>query len=434
MVEKNILRVGIAGLGNVGSEVVRQIIEKVDLLQERCNKEIKVVAVSARDKSKKRDLNLDKITWYNDPLDLANDKNIDVVVELIGGEKSVAYNLCKESLLNGKHVVTANKAMLAHYGSDFAQLAFEQNKIFAFEAAVAGGIPIIKVLKESLVSSKFKKISGIMNGTCNYILSTMEATSREFSDILQEAQRLGYAESDPSFDIDGIDTAHKLAIVASIAFGAKIDFSQIYVEGIRHIALTDINYAKDLGYKIKLLGVCSQKNNMLEHAVYPVMVAFNSPIANISNANNAILIRSDTIDNLLLTGPGAGGAATASAVIADICDIACGRSSYMFNKTPNHLTNFKVLPIKDHECAYYLRLKVLDKTGVLAIVTSIFNKAGISMDSLLQKSSKSDLEGLAVDIVGITHITSEDKIKFALAELAKIDSVVEAPHIIRVDK
>jgi homoserine dehydrogenase len=425
------LRVGIAGLGTVGGGVVKVLAKQADLLAKRCGREIVVTAVSSRSREKDRGFVLDSnITWYDDAISIASDENVDVVVELIGGDSGVALELCEKSLNAGKHFVTANKAMIAKHGTRLAQIAEKKNVALSFEAAVAGGIPIIKALKEGLAGNACSRISGIMNGTCNYILTTMKEEERDFAEVLKEAQDLGYAEADPSFDVDGIDTAHKLAILASIAFGAPADFDAIYIEGIRKITLLDIKYAYEMNYKIKLLGIAIANDNGIEQHIYPCLVPINHPLSKVDGVNNAVFIEGDSIGKLLLEGPGAGELATASAVVADIADIAASRFSYPFGMPVESLQEYKNIDFNQHEGEYYLRITVRDEAGVLAGISDILKDAGISIESLVQKPVK---KGQDVNIVVITHICSENSINKAMEKIVEINGVVGKPGVLRIE-
>lgn len=426
----SILRVGIAGLGTVGTGVIQILQEKALLLGQRCGKKLVVSAVSARNKAKERPVPLEGIAWYDDPLDLATDPGIDVVVEVIGGESGVAYNLCEKALLQGKHVVTANKAMIAHHGVYFAELAEKKGRSFMFEAAVAGGIPVIKVLREGLAANSISSVAGIMNGTCNYILTTMQETGRAFTDVLHDAQRLGYAEADPSFDIDGVDTAHKLAILSSIAFGAPVDVDALHVEGIRNLSYEDIHYAEGFGYRIKLLGIGRKTAEGVSLYVYPAMVPSGYPIAQVKGVTNAIVLKGDRVGSIILEGPGAGSGPTASAVVADIMDIAAGRKVPVFNQPVSSLKEQPCVPIDKREGVYYIRIGVDDKLGVMASITNIFSHCNISLDAVVQKPVT---EGEIVNIVVLTHHTKEALIAEAISHITQLEAVRAAPHRVRVE-
>jgi homoserine dehydrogenase len=424
------LNIGIAGLGTVGAGVAKILTQNTQLLQDRAGCKINIVAVSARDTNKDRGVNLSGIKWYDNPVDIASDANVDVVVELIGGATGAAFDLCEKALKNGKHFITANKALIARHGKSLAKLAEENNVHIAFEAAVAGGIPVIKTLKEGLAGNKISRISGILNGTCNYMLTSMKETGRDFDEILKEAQDLGYAEADPSFDVDGIDAAHKLAILTSIAFGTVVDFESIYIEGIRKVALIDVNYAKELGYKIKLLGVSASNEDGIIQRVCPCLISMEYPVASVDGVNNAVFVEGAPVGKIVLVGPGAGEGATASAVVADIIDMASGRFSYAFNVPAAKLKHQDFIGIDEHKGGYYIRITVEDKAGVLADITDILRDEKISVNSMLQKSHT---EGANAHIVVVTHKTFEKSMIKAVEKINKIDSVIESPNVIRIE-
>jgi homoserine dehydrogenase len=424
------LNIGIAGLGTVGSGVVKIISKQQELLQSRSGAQINITAISARNKNKDRGINIAHIKWYDNPVDIASDPNVDAVVELIGGAEGAAYDLCVKSLKNKKHFITANKALIARHGKELAKLAEENNVHIAFEAAVAGGIPVIKALKEGLAANKISRIAGILNGTCNFILTSMKETGRDFDVILKEAQDLGYAEADPSFDVDGIDAAHKLAILTSIAFGTAVDFKSVYAEGIRKVSLIDVNYAKDLGYKIKLLGISTANENGVSQKVCPCLISTEYPIASVDGVNNAVFIEGEPVGKIVLVGPGAGEGATASAVVADIIDMASDRFSRAFNVPSGMLAEPEFVGISEHKGGYYIRITVEDKAGVLADITDIFRDEKISVNSVLQKSHT---EGANAHIIVVTHKTFEKSVIKAVEQIERISSVVEQPNVIRIE-
>src|SRR5687767_7933819 len=357
------LKVGLAGLGTVGASVVRLIEQQRTALTLRCGRPIEIVAVTARSKGKNRGIDLRKFRWVKDPIALARDPGIDVFVELIGGAGDPARRAVEIALGSGKSVVTANKALLAAHGVKLAALAERHHVALNFEAAVAGGIPIVKTLREGLVGNKLARIYGILNGTCNYILTRMEQERLSFGDCLKEAQRLGYAEADPSFDIEGHDTAQKLAILASLTFGVRVDPGAIYVEGITSITTADLEAADELGYRIKLLGVAVKTEQGIEQRVHPTFVPKDSAIAQVMGVTNAVTIDAEGIAPITLVGPGAGGMATASAVVADIADIARGVRASPFGRATNSLTVAGKAPMQLHEGGYYIRLLAVDKPG-----------------------------------------------------------------------
>ncbi len=348
-----------AGLGTVGAGVVKLLSQQANLVSLRSGRDIVITAVSAREPNKDRGIDLTGINWCHNPLELATKKNVDVVVELIGGEDGIAKELVETAIADGKHVVTANKALIAHHGTQLARSAEAANVAIAFEAAVAGGVPIVKALREGLVGNKVSRIFGILNGTCNYILSEMRQTGKEFDVVLKEAQDLGYAEANPTFDIDGVDTAHKLSILTSLAFGSEVNFKAVHIEGISQISPLDIEFADDLGYRIKLLGISRQTGTGIEQRVHPCMVPIDSPIAHIEGVFNAVVAEGDFVGTSMYEGRGAGEGPTASAVVADIIDIARDRILNTFTIPAKELQKSKIVPISDHIGSYYVRFMML---------------------------------------------------------------------------
>jgi homoserine dehydrogenase len=424
------LRVGIAGLGTVGAGVVKLLARQAELITARAGRPITVTAVSARDRKRDRGISLDGLIWHDDPLALAWDENVDVVVELIGGSDGPAKALAEKALAAGRPLVTANKALLAVHGVALAEAAEAASLPLAYEAAVAGGIPVIKVLREGLAANRVSRVAGILNGTCNYILTTMREEKREFADVLADAKRLGYAEADPSFDIDGVDAAHKLAILAGLAFGQKIDFSSLHVEGIRRISALDIVFAQELGYRIKLLGIAEQTEDGISLRVHPAMVPVEKPLAAVDGVFNAVLLEGDFSGPVFLQGRGAGEGPTASAVVADLIDIARGSQIPVWGMAQGALGEARVVPMARLESAYFLRLMVVDQPGVLADVTAILRDHGISLESMLQHGRA---PGEAVPIVLVTHETREDAVNAALARIATLEAVLEQPALIRIE-
>jgi homoserine dehydrogenase len=424
------LRIGIAGLGTVGTGVIEVLCSNKAHIFSRSGREIVVTAVSARDKSKDRKINLDTFKWLDDATELAESDDVDIVLELIGGSDGVAKVLIENALSNGKHVVTANKALIAHHGTAMAGMAEKNDVCLLFEAAVAGGIPIVKALRDGLAANKIERIYGIMNGTCNYILSNMAESGRAFSDVLNEAQALGYAEIDPSFDVDGIDTAHKLAILASIAFGTEIDFESVHTEGIRQVSPIDIQLAQRLGYGIKLLGVAKQTHSGVEQRVHPCMVPINSPINHVSGVFNGVVVDGDCVGSTIFEGRGAGAGPTASAVIADIIDIARGLNIPAFGVPVTSLTKPQTVPMCQHYGPYYVRLMVVDAPGVFSEVAGYLRDHNVSMESILQQSH--DL-GEPVPVVMTVHETKESDMLNTLNDIANIEAVVEYPTMIRIE-
>jgi homoserine dehydrogenase len=424
------LKIGIAGLGTVGAGVVKLLAQHNRLLSLRGGRRLKLVAVSARSKAKKRDVDLTGIRWEKDPLALATAPDIDVVVELIGGSAGIAKRLVERALRNGKHVVTANKALLAMHGAELAALAEQRGAILAFEAAVAGGIPIIKALREGLVGNRVSRLYGILNGTCNYILTTMRETGRDFGVVLAEAQAAGYAEADPSFDVDGIDAAHKLAVLTGAAFGAKVNFAGVHVEGIRHVTSLDIEFAQELGYRIKLLGLARETPYGIEQRVHPCMVSLEAPIAHIEGVFNAVAVEGDFVGKTMFQGRGAGQGPTASAVVADIVDVARGRHMPAFVVPAAKLADKKAAPMQRHVGAYYIRLMVQDRPGVIAAVSKVLADERISLESMLQRGRSDSAE---VPVVLTTHTTEEARMQRALARISKLKAVAEPPCLIRIE-
>ncbi len=424
------LSIGLAGIGTVGAGVLRLLRENAETVAARAGRPLAVAAVSARDRARDRGISLAGLRWYDDPVALAADPGIDVVVELIGGADGPARALVESALAAHKPVVTANKAMLAIHGAALAAIAEEEGVPLGFEAAVAGGIPVIKALREGLAGNRIARIAGILNGTCNYILTRMQEEGREFAEVLADAQRLGYAEADPSFDIDGIDAAHKLAILAALAFGRPVAFDAVHVEGIRRISALDIGFAGELGYRIKLLGLARAHNGGIEARVHPCMVPRAAPIARVDGVFNAVVIEGDFVGRVMLEGRGAGAGPTASAVVADLIDIARGRSTPVWGAAAGALSNAPSVPMDRHIGCYYLRLMVVDRPGVIADVTAILRDLGVSLESMLQRGRA---PGEAVPVVLVTHETEESAMRAALARIAALETVMEAPTLVRIE-
>jgi homoserine dehydrogenase len=426
------LKVGIAGLGVVGAGVVRLLDQQAAMLAARAGRPIKVVAVSARDKRKKRDMPKGGWRWYADALDLVTDPEVEVVVELIGGSEGKARALVEAALRAGKGVVTANKALLAMHGAKIAAMAEAKDAPLAFEAAVAGGIPILKALREGLVGNRIERITGILNGTCNYILTEMRQTGRDFGVVLKEAQQLGYAEADPSFDIDGIDAAHKLAVLTSLAFNTQVDFKAVHVEGIRHVSAIDIAFAKEFGYRIKLLAISRRTPRGIEQRVHPCMVPADTPIAHVDGVFNAVAAEGDYVGRMMFEGRGAGSNPTASAVVADLADLAAGRRLHAFGMPAVKLQRLKAAPMADYVGRYYIRLIVRDQPGVLADVSAVLRDEKISIESLVQRG-RSEAENQPVAVMLISHEAREADMARAMKKIARLRSVLQAPALIRIE-
>ncbi|MDF1601402.1 homoserine dehydrogenase [Mesorhizobium sp. YIM 152430] len=431
------LRVGIAGLGTVGASVVRLVTERAAELTRQCGRPISIVAVTARDKSRDRGISLDGMEWFDDPVALAKSKDIDVFVELIGGDEGPARESVKAALDAGHHVVTANKALLAKHGLALADAAEKRGVLLNYEAAVAGGIPVIKTMREALAGNTVLRVFGILNGTCNYILTRMEAEGISFEDCLADAQRLGYAEADPTFDIEGNDTAHKLAILTSLAFGTKIAADDIYMEGISNITQADIRAASELGYRIKLLGVAQKTETGIEQRVHPTMVPTASVIAQVHGVTNAVAIETDILGELLLSGPGAGGNATASAVIGDIADIAKSRPGFqhgpVFGRPARELAPCKKARMRAHEGGYFIRLTVYDRTGVFAALSRRMADNDISLESIVQHSDR-DAAADQKTVILVTHETTEAAVRKAIDGVTKDGHLVDTPQVIRIER
>jgi homoserine dehydrogenase len=422
------LSVAIAGLGTVGAGVLTMLRANADIISARAGRPIAVTAVSARDRTRDRGVPLSGLRWFDDPVALAGEA--DVLVEVIGGSEGAARALVTAALEAGQPVVTANKALLAVHGASLASLAETRGVPLAFEAAVAGGIPAIKALREGLAGNNISRVTGILNGTCNYILTVMRERQREFAEVLGEAQKLGYAEADPSFDVDGIDAAHKLAILAALAFGRPVSFDSVHVEGIRGVSALDIAFAKELGYRIKLLGIAGRSEAGIETRVHPCMVPESAPIARVDGVFNAVVAEGDFVGRVMLEGRGAGAGPTASAVVADLIDIARGRYTPVWGAASGALSNAPSVPMSAHVGAYYLRLMVVDRPGVIADVTAVLRDCGVSMESMLQRGRS---PGEAVPVVLVTHETNEGAMRAALARIEALDAVLERPALIRIE-
>jgi len=423
------LRVAVAGLGTVGAETARLLRLRGAELGRRAGRPIELVAVSARDRSRNRGIDLSGIVWEDDPVALAGRADVDLVCELIGGSEGPARALVEAALAAGKPVVTANKALLAHHGTALAKTAEAAGVALAYEAAVAGGIPIIRALREGLVANQIGRVYGILNGTCNYILTAMRESGRAFEDVLAEAQELGYAEADPSFDVDGVDAAHKLALLSALVFGREVDFAGVHVEGIRPISPLDIAYAEEFGFRIKLLGIAEESADGVRQRVHPCMVRRDAPIAQVEGVFNAVVAEGDAVGSTLFQGRGAGAGPTASAVIGDIVDVAAGRRAPVFGVAAAALRAARPAPMEALEGRYYVRLMVIDRPGVLADVTAILRDEHVSMESMLQQG-RAPMEKVPVALT--THEVDEASMRRALGKIAGLDAVQEPPAMIRI--
>lgn len=423
------LRIGLAGLGNVGAGVVKILSANADLVAKRAGRPIVVTAVSARDRNRDRGVSLDGIAWVDDATELAARDDVDVVVELIGGSDGPALTLARRTLAANKPLVTANKAMLAHHGIELAQAAENSGLPLKYEAAVAGGIPVIKGLAEGAAANRITRVYGVMNGTCNYILSRMEAEGLDFAPVLADAQALGFAEADPSFDIDGVDTAHKLSILAALAFGARIDFAGVATHGIRAIASADIAQAAALGFRIKLVGLAEAEDGQLFQRVHPALVPLDHPVATTMGSLNAVVVEGDFVGRLFFQGRGAGEGPTASAVVADLVDIARGDVRPPFVMPVADLAALPRATSADRRGRYYLRLNVADRAGVLAELTAALRDCGVSIESLVQRGTSASGDAM---VVMVTHEAREADVVESLERMAASPAVVGAPVMMHI--
>lgn len=423
------LRVALAGLGTVGTGVVKLLAANRALVERRAARPIQVVAVSARDRSRERGIDLSAFEWVDDPVALAARADVDAVVELIGGADGPALALARATLAGGKAFVTANKAMIAHHGLELAAEAERTGAALKYEAAVAGGIPVIKGLREGAAANEISTVYGILNGTCNYILTTMEKEGRGFDEVLREAQQLGYAEADPSFDIDGIDAAHKLSILASLAFGTRLDFGSVAIQGIRAVEAADIAYAETLGFRVRLVGVAQAGAFGLFQRVHPCLVPLSHPLAHVDGSLNAVVAEGNFVGRLFFEGRGAGEGPTASAVVADLIDIARGEFGPAFAMPVESLATLAPANVGAREGRVYLRFTVADKPGVLAEITAAMRDAGVSIESLIQRGSA---PGGGVYLVMVTHRSPEHAVADALKRLEGSDSILGAPMLMHI--
>lgn len=427
------LRLGIAGLGTVGAGVIKLLGTNKDLITTRAGRALQVVAVSARNRTQDRGVNLEGLRWYDNAADLATDPDVDVVVELIGGAEGTARTLVEAALSAGKAVVTANKALLALHGAALAKISAANNAPLLFEAAVAGGIPAIKTVREGLAADRLLRIGGILNGTCNYILTVMRETGKDFATVLADAQELGYAEADPSTDIDGWDAAHKLAILAGLAFGRPVAFDSVHVEGIRHIGAADLDFARKLGYRIKLLGLARMGDTGLEARVTPCLVPEDSPIAQVDGVFNAVVAEGAFAGRLMIEGRGAGAGPTASAVTADLIDVARGNTIPVWGVQTTNMDALQACPLSAGKGAFYLRLRVEDRPGVIADITAVLRDCGVSLRSMLQPTPARNQTAPHVPLILVTHQTSEAAMQDAVTRIDKLAVVTDAPVVIRIE-
>lgn len=422
-----IINIGIAGLGTVGSEVAKQLQSNSEFLNRKAGKQLNLVAVSANNKNKNRNFDLSNLKWFTNAALMSETNEIDLVVELIGGSDGIALDLCKNSLIKGKSVVTANKAMMSKHGYELAKISEKNKCSIAFEASVAGCIPIIKSLRDALSGTRVNSISGILNGTCNFILTEMREKGISFAEVLKDAQEKGYAEADPTFDVDGIDAAQKLTILSAIAFGIAPDNKNLSISGIRDVDVTDILFAEELGYRIKLLAY-SKLDNGLVQEVSPCMISLDKQISNVEGVLNAVELETELAGSVLLTGYGAGAEATATAVLSDIISIAQDKQPNVFGTSVSRL-QLDVKQGDKENNRYYMRLNVIDKSGVLASVTEIFKKYGLSIESLLQRGRNPNEE---VPVVITTHETDHKTLTSVMKELSNSKELISKPVCMKI--
>ena len=422
------LRLGIAGLGTVGAGVVKIIRLHSALLEARTGRQIQITAVSARNRSKDRGVNLSDYAWEDDPVALARRDDVDVFVELMGGADGPAKAATEAAIAAGKDVVTANKAMLAHHGQELSEAAEAAQKVIRFEAAVAGGIPVVKSLTEGLAGNQIDRVMGVMNGTCNYILTRMENAGLPYAEVFEEANQLGYLEADPTLDVGGIDAGHKLALLASIAFGTAVSFDAMELEGIDRITIEDIRQAADMGYRIKLLGVAQITGRGLEQRMSPCLVPASSPLGQLEGGTNMVVIEGDAVGQIVLRGAGAGEGPTASAVMSDVIDIARGTRISTFGQPATSLTT-PTAAKSATPAPYYLRMELIDKPGALAKVASILGEAGVSIDRMRQYGH----DEATAPVLIVTHKTAREALDTALAGLSQTDVVAGQPVALRIE-
>ena len=420
------VKVGLLGLGTVGGGTVNVLQRNAEEITRRAGRGIVVTHAAARDLNKPRICSTEGITVTTTPQDVVEDPEVAIVIELIGGD-TLALDLVMRAIENGKHVVTANKALIAKHGNEIFAAAQAKGVIVAFEAAVAGGIPIIKAIREGLAGNRIEWLAGIINGTGNFILTEMRDKGRDFNDVLKEAQELGYAEADPEFDVEGIDAAHKLTILASIAFGIPLQFEKAFTEGITKITREDVTYAEELGYRIKHLGVTRRTDKGVELRVHPTLIPERRLIANVDGVMNAVLVKGDAVGPTLYYGPGAGDEPTASAVVADIVDVVRVLTSDPENRVPHlafqpdSLSDLPILKMEDVETAYYLRMKAKDEPGVLADVTRILGDKGISIEAIIQKEPEGD--STEANVIMLTHSVIEKQMNEAIQKIESLDTI-----------
>ena len=423
------LRLGLAGIGTVGAGVLRILQDHGDLIAARAGRRIEVVAVSARDRSKDRGVDLSALAWHEDPVALARRGDIDVFVEVMGGHEGAARLATEAAIAAGHDVVSANKALLAHHGQALAEAAEARGAVIRFEAAVAGGIPVIKTLTEGLAANRMKRVMGVMNGTCNYILTRMQGAGLPYAEVFEEARALGYLEADPNLDVGGIDAGHKLSLLAAIAFGTRVDFASVDLEGIGNVSIDDIRLAADMGYRIKLLGVAQMTGRGLEQRMTPCLVPADSPLGQLQGGTNMVVLEGDSVGQIAMRGPGAGAGPTASAVMADVIDIARGTRVATFGRPALSLTSAPKASTAS-AAPHYLRMTLLDKPGALAKIATCLGEAGVSIDQMRQYGHA----GTHAPVLIVTHKATRDDIDHAMGLFSGTGVLVGTPVAIRIEE
>ena len=423
------LRIGLAGLGTVGIGVVKIVQDHADLIARRTGRPVVITAVSARDRTKTRDADLSGYAWETDPVALAQREDVDVFVEVMGGHEGPAKLATEAAIAAGKDVVSANKALLAHHGQALALAAESAGRVIRFEAAVAGGIPVIKALTKGLAGNQIKRVMGVMNGSCNYILTRMQNDGMTYQQVFDAAQALGYLEADPNLDVGGIDAGHKLALLASIAFGTKVSFDAVELEGIGKISIDDIHLAADMGYRIKLLGVAQMTGRGLEQRMTPCLVPADSPLGQLQGGTNMVVLEGDSVGQIVLRGPGAGTGPTASAVMADVLDIARGARMPTFGQPAATLAD-PIAAVSTTPASYYLRMTLLDKPGALAKIATCLGEAGVSIDQMRQYGH----EGTLAPVLIVTHKATRADIDHAMSRFDATGVMAAAPVAIRIEE
>jgi homoserine dehydrogenase len=429
----NPLRIGIAGLGTVGAGVLKLLTQQQDILAARAGVPLVVTAVSARNRQQDRGVEIDGYAWYDNCLDMAEADDVDVVVELIGGADGTAKVLVENAIAAGKHVVTANKALLAYHGQSIAESAEAKAVAVGFEAAVAGGVPVIKGLRDGLAANQVERIVAILNGTCNFVLGLMEEEEVSFEDAVREAQDVGFAEADPTIDIGGFDAAHKLSLLASIAFGTQVNLDAVLVKGIDSVAAEDIEAAKELGYRIKLIAVADRNGGHIIQRVHPALVPLEQPLAHVGGPGNSIVMQGDWVGTVEFGGPGAGEKPTASAVVADIVDIARGFQVPVFGTPAAQLAPAKSASEDNSLAPYYLRMELADKKGTASTMTGILAEHDISIETMIQKPEEDHELGANMPVIVVTYATRDTAIAKAIAEIEGAGILAGSPNVIRVE-